>query len=164
MEKTIVIDLTRILMYADVHMDRFRRDYPEHADRITYDREQRGPLRELVYNMLWNMLVESAKYLADELEEDLFIGKMFKGWDPNNWIRNANKDLEILDEGSFRFESSWVEEMRSHLTAVIEKNKLYVGYKVLELDISLTTLSIDLYGDWRAKKWCEENDQEYIPA
>jgi hypothetical protein len=164
MDQKILIELPRLLMYSDVHIERFLRNYPEYTNRVTYDRSSRGVLRELLFNMLWNLLNKTTKYPFDELEEETFIAKLFDGYIDKSWYRDRNKELILTDEGSFRFQAAWVEEMMGHLEAFINKNEIDVGYRILDLDISQTTLSVELWGDWRARKWCEENDQEYRPA
>lgn len=163
MDSVAIIDLRRLLLNSDLYIERLLRDYPELSDRITYERDKRGPLREYIYNRLWNMVNETAKYKFIELEEDLFIGQIFKDWNPHSWYRDDNKELVITDNKSFTFLTRWVEEIDGDLNAIVIKNKLHVGWKILQLDISETTLSIELYGDWRAQKWCEENQTDYTP-
>lgn len=164
MDQKILFELPRLLMYSDVHIERFIRDFPQFADRVHYDRRERGVLRELLYNMLWNLLNKSCKYPFEELEEETFIAKIFDDYIEKSWYRDRHKELILTDEGSFRFQSQWVEEMMGHLESFIDKNRIDVGFRILEVDISQTTLSVELWGDWRAKQWCEQNDQEYRPA
>lgn len=161
MDNVVVIDLRRLILNADIYIERLLREHPKLATRITYSRSKRGPLREYIYNRFWNILNETTKYKFDELEEDLYLGQMFKDWNPQCWYRDENKELVIDDQGSFDFLGGWVEELDGDLNTIISKERLHVGWKILQIDISNTTLTVELYGDWRAQKWCEENNIEY---
>ncbi|EBW9734510.1 hypothetical protein DQR70_05900 [Salmonella enterica subsp. enterica serovar Oslo] len=160
----LVVDLKRLVMYGELFMERFARDYPDYADRVSFDRSRKEALRDYIYNRFWNLLGETAKYDMDELEEDLYLDRLFKGWKPDCWYHDSNKELIVDDMGSFRFNADVVEELDDKLQVIISKERLYLGYSILEMDISRIALTLDIYGDWRAQQWCIENDEEYIPT
>lgn len=164
MEQAVVVDLKRLVMYSELYMERFCRDFPEHEDRLMYDRRMRDDLRDYLYNRFWNILGESANYEIDELEEDLYLGRIFDGWKANCWYRDGNKELVVEDMGAFKFNCEFVEEMDDMMKVIISKERLQVGFSILEIDISKYALTVDIYGDWRAQQWCMDNDQEYQPT
>lgn len=161
MENVVVIDLRRLILNSDIYIERLLRAKPELEGRVTYDPTKRRALREYIYNRFWNILNETTKYKFDELEEDLYISEMFKDWDPKCWYRTGEGDLIIDDQKSFDFLGGWVEELDADINTIITKERLNVGWQLCQFDISQTTLTVELYGDWRAQKWCEENDIEY---
>lgn len=165
MERTVVIDLARLILSAEITLDRFKRDFPKFAERVIYTREDREVLRDLFFNLFNNVLSTTANYPMDELEENMYVGKIFKGYGSNGWYRDRDDEIVFEDEGSFQFESYWFNEIQSYVDAQITKNRIGdIGFSIVTMDFSPTTISIDIWGDWRAQKWCEENNQEYNPT
>lgn len=165
MERTIVIDLSRLILSAEIVLERFKRDHPEHAERVTYTRDDREVLRDLFFNLFNNTLGTTTKYELPELEEDMYVKKIFKDYGSNSWYRDKDGEIVHEDEGSFRFESYWFNEMESFVDAQISKNRISdIGFSIISMDLSPTTITIEIWGDWRAQKWCEENNQEYNPT
>lgn len=164
MSKVTVVDLRLLIMRCEVYIERFLREYPQHEDRVLYTRYNRQPLKDFIYNWMWNKIHLTTKYQGDELEEELYLKSMFVDYSYKSWYRNEEKDLIINDEGAFKFMSHVVEEIESDIETLISKNRIRPVWEIVSMDMSPNTITVELFGDWRAQKWCEENDKEYTPC
>lgn len=164
MENAAIVDLKRLVIRAELLIKRFERNYDEYADRLDYDHTMRCYVKDYLFSRIWNKLIKTAKYDMEELEEDFYIGKFFEGYDSRCWYRDRDGELVIEDLGSYKVMTDILETVDDYIAKELRTIDVNIGYSIFELDASRDTLKIDIYGDWRAKQWCEDNGQIYDPA
>lgn len=142
----------------------------EQRDRVDYDNSK--CYEDIIECLVWNHITPALKYKFDNWDLDHYIGKLISGYAPtvidDKVIRKGNGDKEtveevyISDELSYWFTQGPLMRMENTIEDFFNEHNIGLpSWEIVELLNCDPTKVLRIGGDWRAREWCKEHNQEY---
>lgn len=165
-EQVRVYGLENTISTACSLVRRFFSRHPEYTDRLEIDIDDTAALnkhmREYCIDSLIYEINDTAEYKVRQTDPIRHIRRLINGYTetPSYLIRG---ELIMEDQMSYDFEFEVLRRIERLVINKIFRSNIDVRKSVIDINVSGKKVCVKVYGDYRAKLWCEEQGVEYVP-
>lgn len=165
-EQVRVFGLETAISVACSLVRRFFSHNPEYQERLEIDVEDASVLakhmREYCIDYLIYEILDTAEYKVRQTDPIRHIRRIIKDYteSPSYILRG---EVIMDDQLSHDFEFAVLRRIERIIVNKIFKSGVDVRKSVVDINVTGKKVFVKIYGDFRAKLWCEQEGIEYVP-